>query len=201
MDQALKRHLRAYLEEQRQALLSKVDGLNEHELRMPRTPTGTNLIGIVKHCLNVEYAYFGPVFGRALEPTSGIVDPAAYDDDPQADWYASADETTAGLIQCYRRVQAFADETIESLPLDAAGNVTWWRNPKVTLGQILIHVSMDLARHAGHADILREGVDGSVGAREPGDNMPDIDFPAYVARLAELADRFSVRSPEAPDPE
>lgn len=189
-DSLLKGHLQTYLDEQRQALLHKVDGLSEHELRLPRTPTGTNLIGIIKHCLNVEYVYFGLAFGRTIEPTPGLVDQSAYDADPQADWYASADEPADVLIDLYRRVQSFADETIEAHPLDAVGDVSWWRNPAVTLGQVMIHVSSDLARHAGQADILREGVDGSVGARHHGDNMPDIDFPAYVSKLTDLANQF-----------
>ena len=60
----------------------------------------------------------------------------------------------------------------------------------MTLGQIMIHVIDDLARHAGHADILREQVDGAVGCMYPGDNVPELDFSAYVAKLTELADRF-----------
>ena len=178
-----------YLAEQRSALLLKVDGLSERDARLPRTPTGTNLIGIVKHCMNVEYGYFGPTFGRALDDTSALVPEDAYDDDPQADWYLTAEESVAGLIDTYRQVQAFCDETIAALPLDAPGRVPWWGVGEVTLGQILIHVIVDLARHAGHADILREQVDGAVGYRSAGDNVPEVDFPAYVERLTALADR------------
>jgi hypothetical protein len=60
----------------------------------------------------------------------------------------------------------------------------------VTLQQILVHVVSDLARHAGHADILREQVDGAVGLRRPGDNIPDVDWPSYVDKLTALADAF-----------
>jgi len=187
----MKEALKHYLAEQRVALLHKVDGLPERELRLPRTPTGTNLIGIVKHCMNVEYGYFGPTFGRILGDRSGLVPDDAYDSDPQADWYATADETAAGIVADYRQVQRFCDETIAALPLDAPGRVPWWgERGAVTLGRVLVHVIDDLARHAGHADILREGIDGGVGLRSPGDNVPEIDFPAYVEKLTALANRF-----------
>lgn len=62
----LKDTLHDQLQRQRDSLLLKIDGLSERELRLPRTPTGTNLLGIVKHAANVEYGYFGPTFGRTL---------------------------------------------------------------------------------------------------------------------------------------
>jgi uncharacterized damage-inducible protein DinB len=184
--------LRRYLQEAREALLLKAEGLGERELRLPRTPTGTNLLGIVKHCLNVEVGYFGPTFDRPWPSPAEIVAEEAFDADPQADWYATADETAAGIIDLYRRVWAFADETIDAHPLDAAGRVPWWPEERrqVTLQQILVHVIADLTRHAGHADILREQIDGAVGLRRPGDNIPDVDWPSYVDKLTALADAF-----------
>jgi hypothetical protein len=187
----MKEALVHYLAQQRAALLLKVDGLPERELRLPRTPTGTNLIGIVKHCMNVEYGYFGPTFGRTIDDPRGLVPEEVYDTDPQADWYATEDETCAGIVEKYRQVQAFCDETIDALPLDAPGRVAWWGDRgEVTLGRIIVHVMLDLARHAGHADILREDIDGAVGYRSPGDNVPEIDLAAYVDKLTALADRF-----------
>jgi hypothetical protein len=184
--------LHRYLQESRDALLLKLEGLGEREVRLPRTPTGTNLLGIIKHCLNVEVGYFGPTFGRAWPSPAEIVSEEAFVADPQADWYATANETAAGIIDLYRRVWAFADETIDALPLDAAGRVPWWpeNRRQVTLQRIMVHVTSDLMRHAGHADILREQIDGAVGLRRPGDNIPDVDWPAYVDKLTALADRF-----------
>ncbi len=182
-----------YLAEQRSALLMKVAGLSERELRLPRTPTGTNLIGIVKHCMNVEYGYLGPTFGRVLDDESGLVPEEAYAADPQADWYATEDETSAGILDNYLRVQAFCDQTVATLPLDAPGRVPWWseeHGPDVTLGEIVVRVTQDLARHAGHADILREQIDGSVGDQAPDQNIPGIDFSSYLARLTTIAERF-----------
>lgn len=103
------------------------------------------------------------------------------------------DETKDGLIDLYRRVGAFADQTIGQLPLDAPGRVPWWRPGAqvVTLQRIIIHVTCDLARHAGHADIMREQHDAAIGLRRENTNIPDdYDWPAYVTKLTKLADRF-----------
>ncbi|HEY6933248.1 MAG TPA: DinB family protein [Marmoricola sp.] len=189
----LKAVLRHYLQFERDALLWKLAGLGERELRMPRTPTGTNLIGIVKHMANVELGYFGDTFGRTWPTPEERVSEEAFEIEPQADWYATEDETCDGIIAFYRRVWNFADATIEELPLDAPGRVPWWRpesNP-VTLGRIIVHVLDDLARHVGQADILREEIDGAAGLRAGASNLPDQqDWSAYVARLTALAERF-----------
>ncbi|MFI7430135.1 DinB family protein [Micromonospora sp. NPDC049836] len=185
--------LHHYLQGIREDLIWKLDGLSEREARMPRTATGTNLLGILKHCLNVEVGYFGPTFGRDFPTPEELVPMSAYDDDPQADWYAGADETKDGLIDLYRRVATFADHTIEQLPLDAPGQVPWWRPGRqdVTLHRIIMHVTCDLARHAGHADILREQHDAAVGLQRDNTNIPsDYDWPGYVSRLTKLADSF-----------
>jgi len=186
--------LHHYLRETRDGLIWKLDGLTEREARMPRTPTGNNLLGVVKHCLNVEAGYFGPTFGRAFPAPKELVPMEAYDDDPQSDWYATENETKDGLVDLYRRVGAFADETIERLPLDAPGRVPWWPSDRqnVTLQRIVVHVLYDLSRHAGHADIMREMHDGAVGWQRKNVSVPDdYDWPAYVTKLTALADRFS----------
>lgn len=192
LDEA-KAALHLYLRGIREALIWKLDGLSEREARLPRTVTGTNLLGILKHCLNVEAGYFGPTFGREFPTPEELVPMAAFDEDPQADWYAREDETKDGLIDLYHRVGTFADQTIEQLPLDAPGRVAWWRPDAqtVTLQRIIIHVTCDLARHAGQADILREQHDSAIGLRRDNTNVPDdYDWPAYVAKLTTLADRF-----------
>ncbi|MEU5935127.1 DinB family protein [Micromonospora sp. NPDC047187] len=185
--------LHHYLRKNREDLVWKLDGLSEREVRLPRTATGNNLLGALKHCLNVEAGYFGPTFGREFPTPDELVPIAAFDEDPQADWYASEDETKDGLIDLYRRVGAFADQTIDQLPLDAPGQVPWWRPGRqdVTLQRIIIHVTCDLARHAGHADIMREQHDAAIGLRRTNTNIPDdYDWPAYVSKLTKLADHF-----------
>jgi len=187
----LKTQMKACLQHQRDALLLKLDGLPERELRLPRTPTGTNLLGLVKHCLNVEYGYFGPTFSRSIEDPAGLVPPEVYDVDPQADWYATDTETAEGIVALYRRVQTFCDVTIDKLDLDSTGAVPWWGKAEVTLGQIIVHVINDLARHAGQADILRESIDGAVGFWGAGDNVPEgYDWAAYTTKLTHLARQF-----------
>jgi uncharacterized damage-inducible protein DinB len=185
--------LHRYLQAARDALVWKLDGLTEHEVRLPRTPTGNNLLGLLKHCLNVEAGYFGPTFEREFPTPYELVPDEALEQDSQADWYATADETKDGLIDLARRVWAFADTTIDELPLDAPGRVPWWppERQEVTLQQIMVHVTSDLARHAGQADIMREALDAAIGCQPGSTNIPDgYDWPAYVAKLTALADRF-----------
>jgi uncharacterized damage-inducible protein DinB len=184
--------LHEYLQVSREALLWKLDGVSERDLRMPRTPTGTNLIGIVKHMANVEIGYFGETFGRAWLTPEEQISEADFETDPQADWYATESESCDQIVDLYQRVWAFADTTIEELDLDAVGRVPWWSEDRneVTLAHIMVHVLVDLTRHVGHADILREEIDGAAGVRAQGTNLPELDWPAYVARLTRLAERY-----------
>jgi hypothetical protein len=198
--------LKLYLQQARDALLWKLDGLSERDLRMPRTPTGTNLAGIVKHCANVEVGYFGSTFGRAWpDPTDPCyVALEDYDDDPQADMYLGADVSVTALVGFYRRVWTFADANIDELPLDTVGSPPWWSpGSEVTLHHMLVRVVDDLARHAGQADILRESIDGAAGLNPTHLNLPDktrIDWPAYVARLTQIAHSFPGDPVDPPRP-
>jgi len=189
--EARKATLRNYLQEAREALVWKLDGLGERDARLPRTGSGTSLLGIVKHCLNVEAGYFGLTFGRTPQ-VAGLVDYTAEGIDPQADWYATADESLADLVAAYREIWTFADETIDTTPLDGLGRVPWWGpGGTATLERVLIHVATELHRHAGHADIIREQIDGAVGFADDDSNMPDdYDWASYHARLTDLADQF-----------
>jgi uncharacterized damage-inducible protein DinB len=186
--------LHRYLQAARDALVWKLDGLSERDARLPRTSSGNNLLGVLKHCLNVEVGYFGPTFGREFPTPHELVPEEALEQDPQADWYAAAEETKDGLIELARRVWVFADTTIDELPLDARGSVPWWpaERTEVTLQQIIVHVTYDLARHAGQADIMREQHDAAIGCQPGSPNIPaGYDWPAYVAKLTALADRYS----------
>src|SRR5690606_24933120 len=115
-----------YLHEVRESLLWKLEGLSERELRMPRTPTGTNLLGLIKHAASIESGYFGEVFGRPWPTPHEVPSDAQLEEDPNADFYATADESAEQIIDLYRRVAEFADATITELPLDAPGRVPWW---------------------------------------------------------------------------
>jgi hypothetical protein len=168
-----KADLHRYLQSGREVLLWKLDGLGEYDIRRPLTPTGTNLLGIVKHVASVELEYFGPVFGRP----HGVALPwLAVDADPNADMWARPDESRADIVGLYRRSWQLADETIAALPLDAQGQVPWWGdNGSVTLHRVIVHMIAETQRHAGHADIVRELIDGAAGHRADIDNLPPGD--------------------------
>lgn len=175
------------LRRQRVALLAKLDGLPEQELRRPRTRTGTNLLGLLKHAAATELGYFGEVFDRPSELPPGV-----NDEDSNADLYAAAEESLDEVLEYAQACFAHADATIEALDADAEGRVPWWppEVATVTLVQIIAHVALDEARHAGHADILREQIDGQAGLRGPGNNLPDWDdarWAAHVERLEWIA--------------
>jgi uncharacterized damage-inducible protein DinB len=180
-----------YLQEGRTALLWKCEGLSERELRMPRTGTGTNLAGLVKHALGNEIGYFGETFGREWPTPDEVRWLDDYDEDPNAEHHLTADESVADIIDLSRRVAEWADAIITELPLDTPGHVPWWGDRgDVTLHRVLVHVISDLSRHAGHADILREQIDGAVGLIPRATNIPDIDQAAYVAKVRALAESF-----------
>ncbi|MEV7021924.1 DinB family protein [Kitasatospora sp. NPDC093558] len=163
-----KADLRIYLQDARDVLLWKLDGLSEYDLRRPLTPSGTNLLGLVKHLTGAEALYFGDTFDRPFpEPAPLWIIGAA---EPNADLWARADESTKDVVGRYRRVCAHADETIAALPLDAIGQLPFGTRPKQTLHRILVHMIAETHRHAGHADLVRELVDGATGQRPDGAN-------------------------------
>ncbi|PWH07341.1 hypothetical protein DEO23_01445 [Brachybacterium endophyticum] len=180
-----------YLREVDEALLWKLDGLSERELRLPRTATGTSLLGLVKHVANVQAGYFADVFDRPYPHPEDRVSRESMIRDPQTDMYAAPEESAQLVVARFRRTQSFVDETVEELGPEAEGQVPWWPAARriVTLQQILVHVIAETARHAGHADILREKIDGAVGQRRDNSNLPvGEDWDAYRARLTAIAE-------------
>ncbi len=181
--------LHEYLRSGREALLWKLDGLGEYDIRRPLVPTGTNLLGLVKHVASVEAGYLGDVFDRPFpERFPWFADDA----EPNADMWATASESRADIVDLYRRVWAHSDATIGALDLDAVGRVPWWSPERaaVTLHQVLVHMIAETHRHAGHADIVRELIDGSVGWRPGNENLPPGDkqwWSRYRQELEEAA--------------
>ena len=175
-----KAQLHGALQRARETVLWKLEGLDEYDARRPMTPTATNLLGLVKHLSFVEIGYFGLTFGR---PLPGAARWQGLGDAFNADMWATAQESRADVVDAYRRAAAHADETIATLPLDATGTVGHWpadRNP-VTLHAILVHVTAETHRHAGHADVVRELIDGAAGMRVDNDNLPPADATAWAA--------------------
>jgi len=188
-----KADLRQYLQEERDALLWKLEGLSEYDIRRPLVPTGTNLLGLVKHTAGTEAGYFGFVFER---PFPEELPWTEEDAETNSDFWATTDESRADIVDLYKRVWAHSDATIEALPLDAPGRVPWWGSQRsdVTLQLILVHMIAETNRHCGHADIVRELVDGAVGINANNSNLPDADaawWAAYRDRLESVAKEAS----------
>lgn len=195
-DADAKEILHGYLRSVRAALLWKLDGLSEYDIRRPLTPTGTNLLGLVKHLSIVEARYFGETFGRPFPEHLPWWDDYA---NTNADSWATEDETRAQIVDRYRLVAAHADATINTLDLDAPGRVPWWPgSTDVTLHQILVHVLAETNRHTGHADILREQLDGAVGMSPDNSNLPEHNaewWENYRARIERAAARAEPTKP------
>ena len=163
----------------RAALVWKLDGLSEYDIRRPLTATGTNLLGLIKHTATWEARYLGEVFGR---PFPDPLPP--WQDSDGSDLWATAGESRGQIVDFYRRAGDHADGTIRDLSIDAPGHVPWWPRPDVRLFAVLVHVLNDTTRHAGHADILRESLDGQTGVAAG--QQERIDIAARAARCVEI---------------
>ena len=180
IDDFAKEHLHEHLRWVREALAWKLDGLRDYDIRRPLTPTGTSLLGLVKHCAVAESRYFGEVFGRPFpEPLPRWDD----EDASETEFWAAGHETREDIVGLYQRVQRHSDATIIALPIDAPGYVPWWRE-EVKLFAIMAHVLSDATRHAGHADILREQLDGATGVDAESAARDDRDSDFWAARRA-----------------
>lgn len=186
----LKEELHHKLQAGRTGLLSKLEGLSEYDLRRPMTPTGTNLLGLVKRLAGVEYEYLGASFKRpAAETMSWIEDDSIWEG---ADMWATPDESSEYLIGLYERACAHGDQTITDLDLQAPGWVAHWPEDgrETTLGFLLIRMVAETAQHAGHADIVRELIDGHAGSDH--DAIGDeASWREYVAAIQAAADSFA----------
>ncbi|MEU8890130.1 DinB family protein [Streptomyces sp. NPDC048442] len=186
-----KQELHHYLKSAREALVWKVEGLSEYDARRPMTPTGTNLLGLLKHLAGCEVGYFGDTFGRPFtgEPMPWLQE---FDDDPTVDMWAAADEPREYIVGLYRKACAHSDATIEALSWDSTGRVPHWPEGRseVSLHRVLVHMLAETNRHGGHADIIRELVDGAAGLQDGNENMPPtegLSWEEYRERLEEVA--------------
>jgi uncharacterized damage-inducible protein DinB len=180
-----------YLDAAREGLLWKLEGLSDYDLRRPMTRTGTNLLGILKHVAMVESGYLGSCFGRPVADPVPRFDPA----ETNSDMWATVDESQDFLVDFYRRVAENSAATVGALDLEERGTVPHWpeerRHP--TLQELLVRMVGETNRHAGHADIVRESIDGSAGTRPVMTNLPDEGeewWAAYRDKLEEVASTF-----------
>jgi len=176
-----------YLQRERDNLIGTLDGVSDYDARRPMTTSGTSLLGLLKHVATVEIGYFGECFGRPWP------EPIAWDNEEAfargEDMYALADEPREMLLDLYRRSWAFGDQNIRELGLDAPANVPWWQPERrdTTVGYVLVHMLAETAHHAGHADIVREAIDGRGGSDH--DAVGDEEhWTAFVARIQAAAD-------------
>jgi hypothetical protein len=181
--------LHRYLQDARESLLRALDGLSEYDVRRPMTPSGTSLLGLVKHLIGVELGYLGDSVGRAAPVTlPWFEDESVWEG---ADMWATADETREELVDLYRTAWQHSDSSIAALGLDAPATVAWWppERQATTFGHLLVRVTAETAQHAGHADILRELIDGRGGADH--DDAGDAAFWAgYVEGVQQAAERY-----------
>ena len=151
--------LRAFLDYHRATLSMKCGGLTDAELRQQSMPPSTlSLLGLVRHMAEVERAWFRRVFEDNNAPMvwSREIDfQAAYD--ASGSTRAEAFAAWEAEVEKSRRIEREADS------LDLAGHQTRW-GEDVSLRMVMLHVLLEYGRHNGHADFLREGIDGTVGA-------------------------------------
>jgi hypothetical protein len=144
--------LRTFLDQQRDVLLWKLQGLKDRQLRQPMTPSGLYLLGIVKHHAATEQYWLCQLFGRPAEPLS-----LAATDDLRLD----PDDTTDSVLAYFSRARTSSDAAIAEMDLDATAKT--WLGDTVSFRWAVLHTIEEAARHAGHADIIREGIDNTTG--------------------------------------
>lgn len=168
--------LRTHLALAQTHLLWKLEGLSDEELRRPMTKTSTNLIGIVKHLTGVTAHYLISSFGRERELFQWELG-----EEPEfwygGDMWATPEESPADLIAAYREACHAGRESIDALDLDTVG--THHTGLKVSMRWMILNVLADTLRHLGHADILRENIDGAVGVDPVLSNTIDGDDDEY----------------------
>lgn len=149
--------LNSWLDYHRATLVTKLEGLDDEQLRRPMVPSGLSLLGLVKHLTGVEHGWFARGFAQTGES------PLFYTkEDPDADFRIEDDESTQDLVDGYLR----ACERSRQIESAAASLDETFEHPgrgAIDLRWILIHMVEETARHNGHADIMRELIDGATG--------------------------------------
>lgn len=190
----LKAHLHHYLQQGRDGMLRALEGLGEYDVRRPLTPSGTNLLGLVKHLAGVELDYLGGAVGRPGPALPWVEDGSVWEG---ADLWATAEQSREYVVGLYRQAWAHSDASLAELALDAPAAPSWWpaERRETTFGHLVVRVVAETAQHAGHADILRESIDGRGGPDH--DDLGDARWwTGYVARIQAAADAFRDGPPE-----
>ena len=188
-DAAITSELQHYLQQGRDSLVASLDGLSDYDIRRPMTASGTNLLGLLKHVTGVELGYLGSCVGRPAPFTLPWYDDGSVWEG--ADMWARAHETREELVELYSRTWRHSDESFASLPLATRAVVPWWPEERgaTTFGHLAVRVVAETAQHAGHADIIRENIDGRGGSAQ--DIIGDRAYwSGYVSQLQAIAKQF-----------
>ncbi len=186
IDEFAKGYLHEELRWARALVVGKLNGLTEYDVRRPLSRTGTNLLGLVKHLTLSEARYFGAIFDRPFPETIPTFDDVGFRNRDHL-WVTEL-ESRANIVDAYHRACRHADATIDALPIDAVGHVPWWPRPEVKLLNVLVHVVTETNRHLGHADILREQLDGAFGSDPtPPSKQDEADWAAHRTTVEQAA--------------
>ncbi|HSZ45245.1 MAG TPA: DinB family protein [Streptosporangiaceae bacterium] len=142
----------AFLNFNRESVLKKTEGLDDEQLRRRLVPTGTNLLGLVQHLAQAERNWFGYHLAGAAHvrsPGSGMRVPRG--------------RATAEVLDDYRAAIAASDAAIRAIGDPEAHLARLVAGQHLTMRWLIAHMTSETARHAGHADILREQIDGTTG--------------------------------------
>ncbi|MFF1816416.1 DinB family protein [Kribbella sp. NPDC058245] len=184
----MKTVLHDYLKGTRALLLAKLEGISEFDRRRPLVPSGSNLLGLVKHLAGIEYVYLGTSVGRPpAEVLPWEADGSVWDG---ADMWAQPSESTEYITDLYRKACAHGDESIAQFDLDTPAEVPHWGEDqrRTTFGALLVRMVDETAHHAGHADIIRELIDGQ-GGSDAG-MLDEAGWSEYYTTIQRAAETF-----------
>lgn len=149
--------LHGFLQFLRETIVAKCTGLSEEQMRLTPTVSSMNLLGMVKHLTIVERYWFQGVFLDA------DVDLPWSAEDPDGDWRTHEADIAAAALEAYIAECKISDQVMSEHELSELAAWATSKDERRSLRWILVHMIEETARHAGHADILRESIDGSTG--------------------------------------
>ena len=158
------------LERQRATFAWKCGGLDAEQMRTTHAPSAITLGGLLKHLALIEDHYFThKLLGRDLGPPWNTAD---WDADPDWEWNSAADDTPEELMtlwtEAVARSRAAVNEVLSEGGLDQLVRSSGWTDGRVpSVRRILVDLIEEYARHVGHADLIRESIDGLVGEDPP----------------------------------